>query len=97
VTATFSSVQLVLNQQSSAPFSTVLAAYNAASDGNTILIRDNTMTSKPFEDALTIDKNIVINGGLTPGFSSNVSGKTVTNGPLRIKGGSLRVRNVVIR
>jgi hypothetical protein len=97
VSGTFTRDKLVkFSTQTSGTYGTILEAYAAATAGQTIQVRDNSVLI-PFADALTIKKSIILKGGFAPGFATN-NGYTITNGKLTIgSGGVLKVQRIKIR
>ncbi len=77
----------------SAYYETLLAAYRAAADGNTILARD-----REFTEVLTLDqaKSVTLKGGYDAGYSAS-TGFTTLKGILTVTRGAVTVDKIVIK
>jgi hypothetical protein len=98
VTAAFTcSNGIVKNKESAAYYSTIQGAYNAASEGQSVLIQGfGPITG--FTGGLTLDSNISVTlaGGYTCSYLSN-PGFTVIGGPVTISSGTVKMENLIIR
>lgn len=97
VSGNFNRDKLVkFSTQSVGTFATILEALSAATNGQTIHVRDNSGLT-PFADALNINKTVTLKGGFAAGFGTN-TGYTTTSGKLTVgSGGSLIAERVVIK
>jgi len=77
----------------SAYYETLLAAYRAAADGNTILARD-----REFTEVLTLDqaKSVTLKGGYDAGYSAS-TGFTTLKGILTVTRGAVTVDKIVTK
>jgi hypothetical protein len=97
VMAKFSKSVLVKNLQSGVGYSLLQDAYNAANNGNTILMRSGITASL---GSLTSNRpNVKVNlkGGFDDAAFTSQTGYSVIKAPLTIRSGSLVVERLIIR
>jgi hypothetical protein len=98
VTAAFTcSNGIVKNRESALYYSTIQGAYDAASDGQSVLIQGFGAISA-FPGGMTLDRNIsvTLEGGYLCNYLSN-PGFTVVGGPVTISAGTVKIGNLIIR
>ena len=84
---------IVLAKIDSIGYDTLQAACTSAVDGNTILTREVNFV----ENVIFTNNVIALIGGYNPEFSDNESKYTTVVGSIIIRGGSLTVKNILIR
>jgi len=93
VTALFTSNNQIKNSGSGITYASLVDAYNAAIDSETMLLQ---VYSFPENLYFSLPKNVKLNGGKDSDYVNTI-GKTTIQGVLKINQGSVRVRNIVIR
>ena len=75
----------------STPYATLAAAYSAATSGATIMLLDVNMAGN-----LTVDKDVVLDGGYNASFTAKSGQPTALSGALTVNTGSLTVRDIAV-
>jgi subtilisin family serine protease len=83
----------VRNLTTMTPYTTIQAAYNAASDGDTLQVQMRALTESP---DFNLDKSLTIIGGYDCDYLNN-DGVTTVKGSIDVSDGSIAIENFVLQ